>query len=330
MDISIIVPVYNVEPYIKECLHSILDQRDIENLKIECLIVDDRGNDNSMKIVEHELQSYSGPISFRIIKRNMNGGLSAARNSGIKEANGKYLFFLDSDDTISPLCIHQLSSLIGQWSNPDIIYGAFQWLKDNNVIEPGIDLSDWRKKNLITKYDAVKKNFFKLPIAAWNKLINRDWLIRNDLWYRENILYEDVEWYLRAYFAVESIAIVTEGQATYNYRQRPNSIMSRHDELTKATYITSLLIETWQTAPEWDGPYTRYILEHIFNLQQKTIKSKKLKKVYLKELETTTNSEQAGFVHRLLFRYIRLGRPFYRIIISNAICSLLGIHKTRM
>ena len=108
--ISIVVPIYNVEPYILECLESVANQKNANG--IECILVDDCGKDKSMEIAEQFVCSYNGPIHFSVIHHEKNMGLSAARNCGTKVAQGEYIFFLDSDDTIVPNCMELLWSYI--------------------------------------------------------------------------------------------------------------------------------------------------------------------------------------------------------------------------
>ena len=91
MKISIIVPVYNVEPYIRECFSSIATQT--YKGKIECIFVDDCGQDKSVEILEELIADYHGSISFSIIHHEHNKGLSGARNTGICHATGDYLYF---------------------------------------------------------------------------------------------------------------------------------------------------------------------------------------------------------------------------------------------
>ena len=89
--ISIIIPIYNVEPYVEKCIKSVISQT--YNGTIECIMVDDCSSDNSMAIVDKVITDYDGPILFKIIHHDRNRGLSAARNSGIEVATSDYLFF---------------------------------------------------------------------------------------------------------------------------------------------------------------------------------------------------------------------------------------------
>lgn len=79
---------------------------------VEVLIIDDKGTDRSIGIIESLLAGYNGNISFRIIRHSENLGLSAARNTGIRAATGEYIMFMDSDDSIAPNCIELLLSLM--------------------------------------------------------------------------------------------------------------------------------------------------------------------------------------------------------------------------
>ena len=109
MKISVIIPVYNVEKYIRRCLLSVKDQK-CEDFNIECLIVDDCSPDGSMTIVRDLIEKNDDKsITFTIISHEKNKGLSEARNSGIKASTGDYLYFIDSDDDIlsGHHCFHE-------------------------------------------------------------------------------------------------------------------------------------------------------------------------------------------------------------------------------
>lgn len=112
--LSIIIPVYNVEKYIEKCITSLLNQ--LDNC-IEIIIVDDCTPDSSIKICECLIKEYE---NIKIIKRENNGGLSAARNTGIEIAKGKYCWFIDSDDYILPGSLKGIIDLINS-TNDDLI-----------------------------------------------------------------------------------------------------------------------------------------------------------------------------------------------------------------
>ena len=119
MKITIIVPVYNVEQYIKECFDSIAAQT--YKGDIECIFVDDCGQDKSVEILEKMIACYQGGISFSIIHHEHNKGLSGARNTGIRNASGDYLYFLDSDDCLLPKSIESLANILRQNPNVQVV-----------------------------------------------------------------------------------------------------------------------------------------------------------------------------------------------------------------
>jgi len=104
--ISIIIPVYNVEPYIAECVESVM--RQTYTGPMECIIVDDCGTDKSIEIVKQLITEYKGPIDFRIQHHEHNRGLAVARNTDTDAATGDYIYYLDSDDWVEPNIVELL------------------------------------------------------------------------------------------------------------------------------------------------------------------------------------------------------------------------------
>ena len=131
--ISIIVPVYNVQEYIIECLDSIAAQTYTNG--VECILVDDCGNDDSMKTVHDYLNRYKGEIDFRVVRHEHNRGLSAARNTGIMDAKGKYVLFVDSDDRILPDMFEKMINTLEK-EDADVVCCGMRLLRDDGVVTP--------------------------------------------------------------------------------------------------------------------------------------------------------------------------------------------------
>ena len=104
--ISILIPVYNVEPYIGRCIHSVMAQTYAG--KMECIIVDDCGTDKSIAIAEQLITNYQGSISFTILHHAHNRGLAVARNTAVNAAKGEFIIHVDSDDWIEPNMVEEL------------------------------------------------------------------------------------------------------------------------------------------------------------------------------------------------------------------------------
>ena len=123
MVISIIIPVYNVAPYIERSLKSVMGQTYAGDM--ECLLVDDCGSDDSMAIAERVIGAYTGPIRFRILHHDHNRGLSAARNTGTDAATGDYVLYLDSDDELAEDCIEKLMRPVEEDATVEMVVGNY-------------------------------------------------------------------------------------------------------------------------------------------------------------------------------------------------------------
>lgn len=220
MKISIIVPVYNVELYIKECFESIAAQ--IYKGEIECIFVDDCGQDDSVAILEKLIAEYKGPIQFSIVHHEHNKGLSGARNTGIRKASGDYLYFLDSDDSITSDCIEKLTALAEKYPGVDIVQGStkskMDWLQlKRDQVPEFSNKFKWIRRTLLKRY--------VIPMTAWNKLVRRNFLLKHQLYFVEGMVHEDEIWNFMLAKYVHCISFCYE--PTYNYRENENGIMSQ-------------------------------------------------------------------------------------------------------
>lgn len=224
MLISIIIPVYNVEKYIIECLQSVVKQT--YNGPLECIIVNDCTPDSSMTLVNDFISEYSGDVIFSIINKKNNGGLSSARNAGIKAAKGEYIYLLDSDDIITLDCIELLAKPLMQ-KKYDMVIG--------NIITFG----DYRgtPKLCLNDGEYVQENILKLymqgmfyPMAV-NKLCSRNLLLEQEISFKEGILHEDELWSFTLANKLRSMYVVC--QETYKYRIHGESIMANKNSNKK-------------------------------------------------------------------------------------------------
>jgi glycosyltransferase involved in cell wall biosynthesis len=220
MKVSIIIPVYNVERYIIRCLQSVVAQ-DIDDYEV--LIIDDASPDGSIQLAKSFIENNNLTEKFHIVCHEKNKGLSAARNTGIRVAKGDFLFFLDSDDTIETNALSSLASFITLESQPDFVLGKYVYILDGDKkkevfdFETRINLS---RSELIHLY--LKD---KLPWNAVNKLVKRDFILQNGLFFEEGITSEDLLWNFLSLAKVKSCTIVNT--ISYNYfRNNECSIMA--------------------------------------------------------------------------------------------------------
>lgn len=248
MKISVIIPVYNVESYIAPCLQSVMDQT--YNGSIECLLVDDCGNDNSMGIVEDMLGKYQGTIDFKVLYHEHNRGLSAARNTGMEAASGEYVYFLDSDDAISPDCLDLMAKVVSDHPEVEVVQGAVESIPYKKYY----DLELYKTPCFVDDNDWVRFSAYKygerLPVNAFNKLLKKSVLEENALTFKEGILNEDELWSFLLYKRVRYWAVIAD--TTYLHYIRSSSIMGTLNDQNRASNMGIVVSEALKTV---DNPF---------------------------------------------------------------------------
>jgi len=232
ISVSFIIPIYNVEPYIAECLQSVMRQTYTDSL--ECILVDDCGADKSMAVAEQLIAEYDGPIAFRVIHHEQNRGLSAARNTGMDASTGDYVYFLDSDDWISDDCIEKLAKPLQQ-EKFDIVVGDYESAGEPHcVLELSLSEGQYYEKG-------INKTFCNqgVYVMAVNKLYCKDFLLKNQLRFDEGKIHEDEILAFELCCIEKSFYVVKS--VTYYYRIRENSIITgRNQKKRIAGYINVL------------------------------------------------------------------------------------------
>lgn len=214
MILSIIIPMYKVEQYIKKCLFSCLSQ-DIPYTEYEIICINDGSPDASAEIAG-EIAKQNNNI--RIINQE-NQGLSVARNTGLKNARGEYVWFVDSDDWIEDNCLGRIISKLS--NNLDILQLQYRhvWLNPYATKEFKPVLIEGVKSGIELMIDGG------LPVPAPFCIYRRDFLLKNDLHFVKGIFHEDSEFKPRAVYLAKRI--MSDIKVSYNYYQRSSgSIMS--------------------------------------------------------------------------------------------------------
>lgn len=211
---SIIIPVFNVENYLHQCLDSVIEQ-DFDNYEVIC--VNDGSTDESPQILKEYEQKYN---QIKVIHQT-NKGLSAARNRGINASKGDYILFLDSDDWLET---NALSILKKNLSDEDLLcFSGSLFYEDSGLLikDSGYsdtNLSGWEYYNkYVTK--PVKFHF----VCVVLRLYRRDYLFKNKLFFKEGIFHEDNLFTPLACYFANKVSVINE--SLYVYRQRVGSIM---------------------------------------------------------------------------------------------------------
>lgn len=178
--VSIIVPVYNVEKYVNRCLYSLVHQT-YKNLQI--IVVDDGSTDKSYEAVS----KFSEKDSRIEVYRKDNGGLSDARNFGLKHVKGKYISFVDSDDWVSENYVEVLKNLLGE--DDDISCAGFDIHYDNESLP-----SRYPMRNVTLSASEAMVELCRLtwlPNTAWEKLYRAE--LFDGIFFKKGRVHEDVE-----------------------------------------------------------------------------------------------------------------------------------------
>lgn len=208
--VSVIVPVYNVEQYLDECLNSIRQQT---YKNIEIIVVEDCSTDNSLNTLTKHLED----PRVKLIQHEKNSGLSAARNTGIDTAKGNYIIFIDSDDLVH-LSLIELCVKYAIVNDADLITYNFKAFEDGVKLSPQLDLPDVDNLKVLEQGE----DYFNQQHFAWLKFIRTSLVKSKNLYFPIGLYYEDwpFHWEL-GLVANKKIHIPAE---LLLYRQRKTSI----------------------------------------------------------------------------------------------------------
>ena len=230
LKLSVIIPVYNIERYISKCIDSIFCQS-YDNFEI--ILVDDGSTDSSYGIIEKYKDD-----SRVIVVHKQNGGLSSARNEGLKYVTGDYIVFIDGDDWIEKSLFSQVIEVIKKHKNVDIVtFSYFNWYSDDYKEYCGYNV----EQNRVLK----GRDFFEIStfqIQAWNKIYRTQFLLSSGILFLEGRFHEDISFTIPVIF--EAAKIVNINNPLYFYRQnRETSIMQQIGEKNVCDFIHALCFD---------------------------------------------------------------------------------------
>jgi glycosyltransferase involved in cell wall biosynthesis len=220
--ISVIIPVYNVDQYLRQCLSTVVSQVMPD---IEIICVDDSSTDQSLDILNE--YSERNP-AFTILKHNKNRGLSAARNTGIEASNGEYVLFLDSDDFLAHKVVLSDMYQVACTDNADeVIGGVLHWHEHTG--ESYLDWDEAYLESEVRSGNLINISDLRCNVIAVNKLIRRSILMDNEIRFIEGLRkYEDNPFSCKVHILAKSISIMP--QTMYFYRKdRDDSLMMKED-----------------------------------------------------------------------------------------------------
>lgn len=218
--ISIIVPVYNAEKYIENCIQSIIDQ---SHNNIEIIFVDDGSVDSSLEIL-NKYKSLDKRV--KVISKE-NGGVSSARNVGMNKATGEYILFVDSDDTIDPNTLKICLDRLDVKQADTVVFDYCKLIKDNLIEDSSENLKDGVIKSEKFIRDILVNNDFNFFTGVWRFLFSRKIIQENNIVFDNMKFAEDLIFIYKYMFKSNNILIVNK--ALYNYNLiNPDSACKKH------------------------------------------------------------------------------------------------------
>ena len=208
MKISVIIPVYNVEQYVRQCLESVIMQ-DNGGAAIECILVDDCDKDRSMEIVRQIVADYQGPIQFVLLAHERNRGLPAARNTGMDVATGDYILFIDSDDWLPADAISKFVNALKMYPDLDMVIGNF-YLRSRERLFYNVEEETLLDNYLVRKLLVWYKNGVG---GAWAKIVKTE--IVKKCRFKEGIIHEDLPWSYSLFKDIDKALLIPDN--TYFY-----------------------------------------------------------------------------------------------------------------
>lgn len=239
MKLSIIVPVYNVEKYIRLCFDSILNQN-LNDDDYEIIVVNDGSTDNSINEIDDIIRSHR---NIFLINQN-NQGLSMARNNGLSHATGEYVLFIDSDDLFIN---NTLPTIITQAYNNkvDLLVADFYKMEDSEInnIPKEAQLTNIDSPQIMNGFDLMQKYLIPDQCYVWRTIYRRDFLIDNKIRFIRGICFEDIPFTHECYLKAKKC--IRLQIPFYIYRKGHSSISSALNKKKGMDYCIAIK-ETWE------------------------------------------------------------------------------------
>ncbi len=302
--VSVIVPIYNVEKYLEKCINSLLSQT-LEDIQI--ILVNDGSKDNSGTIAKKYAERNKDKV---IYVEKENGGLSDARNYGLKYATGDFVAFLDSDDYIAKNAYEEMYNKAIE-ENADYVECDFIWEYPNKA-----------KIDKQYKYQNKKEMLSFVRVVAWNKLIKRSLIIEHNLEFPKGLRYEDVEFTYKLIPYINKFAYVDK--PFIHYVQREGSIANVQNERTAEIFtVLDEVIEFYKKnniyeeyKEELEYNYARYLLCSSLKRMCK-IKDKKTRKELLQKTWKKLNCNFPNWKKNRILNTVNIDKNKYMKTINK-------------
>ena len=293
--VTVIIPVYNVEKYLRECLDSVINQT-LQDIEIIC--INDCTPDNSPAILEEYAQKDS---RIKIIKNEKNLGLGETRNVALPLAKSPYVFFVDSDDWIELNGLEILYNAIIE-TDSNIVMCDYSKIFKNKLEYISIEnrvKKKWNIKNIFGKEDIKTIPFHVIPNLTWNKMYKKDFLLKNKIFFAP-YKWEDQIFSIKAKLLSNKNMYINK--SLYNYRMQDESI-TKTSLLPFLNIYTDVkyILENLNLSKEYKKPFHLY-LDYLLTRSFETRTSRETKKSFINEIYSSKNTEIIFILNKYLFK----------------------------
>lgn len=303
--VSVIIPIYNVEKYLEKCINSLLSQT-LEDIQI--ILVNDGSKDNSGNIAKEYEKNNKDRV---IYVEKENGGLSDARNYGLKYATGDFIAFLDSDDYIEKNAYEEMYNKAIE-ENADYVECDFIWEFPNKI-----------RVDKQYPYKNKKEMLSFVRVVAWNKLIKRQLITDNNLEFPKGLRYEDIEFTYKLIPFINKFAYVDK--PFIHYVQRKGSIANVQNERTAEIFtVLDNVIEFYKKnniyekyRDELEYNYARYLLCSSLKRMCK-IKDKTIREKLLTESWERLNLNFPNWKENVILKTVNIGKNKYMRTVNKS------------
>jgi len=267
--VSVIVPVYNVQAYLNDCLESILEQT-YQNLEIIC--VEDQSTDDSLSILKEYAARFS---QIHLLENEINLGLSGSRNRGMKQARGQYIYFVDSDDMLTPNCIERF---IGEAesTDADIVFCHYEEINSSGGTfydtapekAHARDFDSIRRKNGQEVFTWMIKTYDGLLVTAWQQFYKASFLKKSQVNFHPRLLHEDILFSTQILLLANKVSVIPD--KLYLYRRHYGETISTVTNPLRAQSLFFTVGELWKiwqkSADSWSEEFNRIYKKHLSNV----------------------------------------------------------------
>ena len=302
--ISVIVPVYNVEKYLKKCLDTIISQTFSD---IEIICVNDGATDNSRKILEE----YKNKDYRIVIVDKKNGGLSSARNAGMKVARGEFISFIDSDDWIDETMLEKLYNSMTTLKTDITICAVHQFDEIKQAVDDSCEYFtlghfDESFDNKVFSYKDTKSFLTNVCVMAWNKLYRKSFLDECKAEFPDGLIFEDGPFFFSIFFKTQRVSIVRDFLYYYRINRNGSIIKKGGKQFFDIIDVVNLMCNSLKELPDFDDVKYQFFHQKLDDIHYRF----ELIPLYMKDKFARKFRKVSCLLDEKLFDYSKIEKDY--------------------